>query len=79
MEQVKCNVIIPRGWKFVSADFSMSPRITLTRDFNGLCWWHTLTEMEQKEKPIYIIGIGVDLQTALDDAIKQIESENNES
>ena len=76
MEQIKCNAIIPRGWRFISADFTMSPRVTLVRDFNGLCWWHTLTEVEQKNTDLYIIGVSNDLQSALDNAIKQIEAPN---
>ena len=79
MEQVKCNAIIPYGWRFLSADFSMSPRITLTRDFSGLCWWHTLTEIEQKNTPLFVIGIGTDLQSSIDDAIKQIEQSTGET
>ena len=76
MQQIKCNAIIPRGWEFKGADFSLSPTISLQRDFNGMCWWHTLTEVEQDKTPFYVIGTGIDLQSCIDDAIKQIEAEH---
>ena len=77
VQQIKCNAILPRGWEFNSADFSLSPTVSLQRDFNGMCWWHTLTEVEQDQTPFYVIGVGNDLQSCIDDAIKQIEKINS--
>jgi hypothetical protein len=67
---------IPDGWRFHTADFSLSPgRVTLIRDEAGKKWWFSLTDEEREEIDLYVGGHGDTLTDAIANAVTKIKEQ----
>lgn len=68
--------LIPPGWRFYSADFSLAPaepgRVLLTRDAEGTAWWHSLSLEESDAVPLFVSGRGATFRAAVAAAVAEI-------
>lgn len=78
------NVAI--GWRFYSADFSCNAAdpqamkkgsVILKRDPAQMEAWHQLGDREKDDYELFVYGVGVDFQSALQDANAAAMSEPN--
>lgn len=76
MREVVEAPVIPKGWYFYTADFSVENRpgrITLKRDAEGAKWWHSLTDADQEITDLFLGGSGNTVDEAIADAITHIK------
>ena len=67
---------IQQGWAFMSADFSVQSsgksgatgEVWLIRSPQDRARWHTLAEDEQDNIDLYVVGNGLTLEDAIQDA-----------
>jgi hypothetical protein len=76
---------IPKGWVFSAADFSLKAagkrkmgNVTFVRDVEGRKKWLSLSEEDRDRVHLYVSGSGVDLESAIEDAVNRISRHIND-